>query len=225
MSPEQAQLGGVDVDTRSDIYSLGVLLYELLTGRTPFDSKKLVAGGLEEMRRTIQEEEPLTPSTRLKKENASRLATSDKSAHHAPHSAFDKDLDWIVMKCLEKDRNRRYETANSLARDIERHLNDQPVVARPPSRWYSLQKLFRRNKLTVTASAAVVLVVLLGVAGIFSQWRRAERHATLERNERDRAVRATQRAQSALAQMEAIEVRRAEEYYVAGDRRDMLPYL
>src|SRR5438552_458120 len=122
------------------------------------------------------------------------------------------------MKCLEKDRARRYETASGLARDIERHLTNEPVVARPPSRLYRLQKLVRRNKLAVASSAVIAVLLLLGIGGSFSQWRRAEQHATLERNERDRA-------QAALTQMEAIEVRRAEEYYETGDRRNMVPYL
>src|SRR5262249_59787125 len=122
MSPEQAQLGSLDVDTRSDIYSLGVLLYELLTGKTPFDSKELLAAGLDAMRRTILEKEPPTPSTRLKQDLAARSAGPDNSKLHAAHSALDKDLDWIVMKCLEKDRSRRYETASGLATDILRYL-------------------------------------------------------------------------------------------------------
>src|SRR5207247_2744650 len=124
-----------------------------------------------------------------------------------------------------KERARRYETANGLARDIERHLNNEPVVARPPNRLYSLQKLFRRNKLVVTGSAVILVLLIAGISGIFSQWRRAEQHADLERNHRNRAEQATQRAQTALNQMEAIEVRRAEDYYEAGDRRNMLPYL
>jgi WD40 repeat protein/serine/threonine protein kinase len=239
MSPEQAQLGSLDVDTRSDIYSLGVLLYELLTGKTPFDSKELLASGLDAMRRTIQEKEPPTPSTRLKKEivgdDVRRLdSKSEEEMRVSSRRLLQKkelirllrgDLDWIVMKCLEKDRARRYDTANGLARDIERHLNNEPVVARPPSRLYIFQKLVRRNKLILAAAAIIILVLFLGVAGIFSQWHRAEQHASLERGERQRAERASKKALATLVQMEAIEIRRAEEYYDAGDRHNMLPYL
>jgi len=163
MSPEQAQPAGLDVDTRSDIYSLGVLLYELLTGKTPFDAKELLAAGLEAMRRTIQEKEPPTPSTRLKQDTAARAATSDKSALRTPHSALDRDLDWIVMRCLEKDRGRRYETANGLAMDVERHLKNETVVACPPSTAYRFQKLVRRNKLPFAAAGVVSLSLLLGI--------------------------------------------------------------
>ncbi|RYD33742.1 MAG: serine/threonine protein kinase, partial [Verrucomicrobiaceae bacterium] len=134
MSPEQAELSGLDIDTRSDIYALGVLLYELLTGRTPFSAKELQSAGLDAMRRAIREQEPARPSTRL-----SALLASDQTAtaeHHRTDSqklihALRGDLDWIVMKALEKDRNRRYETASGLAMDIQRHLEDEPVLARP----------------------------------------------------------------------------------------------
>jgi len=163
MSPEQVEMSGLDIDTRSDIYSLGVLLYELLAGSTPFDAYLLTVSGIDEMRRTIRDHEPVRPSTRfatLKGEELTiaskqRSADSSKVVHQ-----LRGDLDWIVMKCLEKDRTRRYETANGLALDLKRHLNNEPVLARPPSAAYKLQKAFRRNKL-VCVSAIVVLVALV----------------------------------------------------------------
>ena len=160
MSPEQAEMSGLDIDTRSDIYSLGVLLYELLTGKTPFDAKELMALGIDAMRKTIREQEPPKPSTFV-----STMA-ADARTTIAQHRQVDSvrllgqirgDLDWIVMKCLEKDRSRRYDTANGLAADLKRHLNNEPVIARPPSGAYKLQKAWRRNKLAFTAAAAVLL--------------------------------------------------------------------
>ncbi len=171
LSPEQAELSGLDIDTRSDIYALGVLLYELLTGKTPFDAKELLKAGLDEMRRRIREEEPQRPSTRL-----STLANADLT-QVARHRKSDPahltrfirgDLDWIVMKCLEKDRTRRYETANGLAMDIRRHLSSEPVTARPPSATYRFQKLVRRNKLAVAAVGAVATALVFGLG--LSTW-------------------------------------------------------
>ena len=190
MSPEQAEMSGLDIDTRSDIYSLGVLLYELLTGSTPFDSKELLQSGLDEMRKIIRERPPVRPSTRLRQ---TAVTTSPSPLSPRP-SPLATDLDWIVMKCLEKDRARRYETANGLAQDIERHLKHEPVVARPPSVGYRLQKSFRRNRLVFTAAGAVGLALVLGA--VVSTWQafRADQAARVAGSEKARAEKETQRA-------------------------------
>ncbi len=167
MSPEQAEMSGLNIDTRSDIYALGVLLYELLTGQTPFNPQELAKAGLDEMRRTIREKEPPRPSTRLSTMLNAELTTVAKVHGTQPPKLIHLvrgDLDWIVMKALEKDRTRRYETANGLARDIQRHLNNEPVNARPPSGFYRFQKMVRRNKAAFVGATAVLAALIAGLA-------------------------------------------------------------
>ncbi|HEX4645509.1 MAG TPA: tetratricopeptide repeat protein, partial [Verrucomicrobiae bacterium] len=188
MSPEQAEMSGLDIDTRADIYALGVLLYELLTGKTPFDAKELLQSGLDEMRRTIREREPERPSTRLSTMLEGELTvTAGRRQSDAPKlvSLIRGDLDWIVMKSLEKDRTRRFETANGLAMDIQRYLSNEPVTARPPSNLYRFQKLVRRNKVAFTAVGAVAAALIIGF-GLSLYMFIQERHA------RQRAVAAEQ---------------------------------
>ncbi len=166
MSPEQAQLNNLDVDTRSDIYSHGVLLYELLTGTTPLERERFKEAAWDEIRRMIREEEPPRPSIRLSStDTLPSLATCRHTEPAKLKTLVRGELDWIVMKALEKDRIRRYETASGLARDIQRYLNDEVVEARPPSRGYRIGKFVRRHKARVMAAGLVLLALLAGIAG------------------------------------------------------------
>ncbi len=178
MSPEQAELRDLDIDTRSDIYSLGVLLYELLTGRPPYDPKSLVRAGVEEIRRIIREVEPPRPSTRVSTLGDADLATVARLRRSAPMqltSVLRGDLDWIVMRCLEKDRARRYGTASELADDVRRHLQQEPVTARPPTKLYRTQKFIARNRLACASAAAVAAALVIGTIVSVRQAVRATR--------------------------------------------------
>jgi tetratricopeptide (TPR) repeat protein len=166
MSPEQAELNNLDIDTRSDVYALGVVLYELLTGTVPHSRKDLQKAGIAEMLRIIKEVEPPKPSTRLSGSGSlPGIAASRQTEPRKLTLLLRNDLDWIVMKALEKDRSRRYETANGFAMDIQRYLADEPVLAGPPSASYRLRKFAKRNKVHVVAVSLVLATLLVGIAG------------------------------------------------------------
>jgi serine/threonine protein kinase/WD40 repeat protein len=194
MSPEQAGQSGLDVDTRSDIYSLGVLLYELLTGTTPFDKERMRTVGYDEMRRIIREEDPPKPSTRISTlgQAATTVSTQRRSDWKQLSRLFRGELDWIVMKALEKDRDRRYETANGFATDVQRYLRDEPVRACPPSTVYRLRKLARRNKAAFLTTLAVVASLVLAVVALAISTVRIKK----ERDEKDTALAKVQRAEN-----------------------------
>ena len=165
MSPEQAGPGALDMDTRSDIYALGVLLYELLTGQTPLAAEKFEQAGLDEIFRLIREQDPAKPSTRLSALTRPELTTIAARRQTEPlklNRLLTGDLDWIVMKALEKDRRRRYQTASELAMDLQRHFQNEPVTACPPGYWYRFRKMARRNKVSFTVVGAAVAALCIG---------------------------------------------------------------
>jgi tetratricopeptide (TPR) repeat protein len=167
MSPEQAEMGGLDIDTRTDVYALGVILYELLTGALPFDRKELRQAGFAEIQRTIRVKEPPKPSTRITQLGpaSTEAATNRHTEPRRLASELRGDLDWVTMKALEKDRTRRYQTANALAADIRHHLSNEPVSAGPPSTVYRAKKFVRRHRFgVVAASTLVALLVVFGVS-------------------------------------------------------------
>jgi len=216
MSPEQAEMSELGIDTRSDIYSLGVLLYELLTGQTPFDAKELLQAGLDAMRRIIREQEPARPSTRLStllQVERNRVANHRQTDPLKLVHLLRGDLDWIVIKSLEKDRVRRYETANGLARDIQRHLNDEPVEACPPGAGYRLGKFLRRHKGPALAGSMVVLALAGGIVG--TTW-------GLVRAERARQAEATERAAAGASETKAIAQKRVAEAVGTFLQQDLL---
>ncbi len=184
MSPEQAQRNQLDIDTRSDIYSLGVVLYELLTGATPFDKVRLCSAALDELLRIIREEEPPRPSTRLSgSDTLPSIAASRRTEPARLSAALRRELDWIVMKSLEKERATRYQTALAFSADIERYLNDEIVEARPPTRGYRLRKFMRRRRGPVIAGALLLLTLIGGLAGTSIGLHEARRQAAHARNE------------------------------------------
>jgi serine/threonine protein kinase/tetratricopeptide (TPR) repeat protein len=212
MSPEQAGFSGIDIDTRADIYSLGVILYELLTGLRPIDARRLKKAAFAEMIRIIQEEEPSKPSTRLStNESLPSLAALRQTEPKRLMAMLRGELDWVVMKCLDKQRDRRYESANGLAREIERYLADEPVEARPPSFGYRTGKFLRRHKGPVIAASLVALALIAGVVGTTIGLFRAEEQRSVAVERADGERRAKVEAQEQKVQAEAARDNEAKE--------------
>jgi hypothetical protein len=207
MSPEQAEVNQLDIDTRSDIYSLGVLLYELLTGCTPFSRKDLERAGMLEMLRVIREDEPSKPSTKLSSSEALPTLSANRGTEPAKLTKLVRgELDWIVMKALEKNRNRRYETANGFAADVQRYLADESVQACPPSAGYRLRKYARRNKGGLAVAGLVLFfLVLLGSGAGWALRDRSAREAELARQQADRQVKVAGQVESILAEVDRLE--------------------
>jgi tetratricopeptide (TPR) repeat protein len=206
MSPEQAEMSALGVDTRSDIYSLGVLLYELLTGNTPLTHKRMKEAAYAEILRMIKEEEPPRPSARLS-DSGEALASISAQRHMEPAKLTKLvrgELDWIVMKTLEKDRNRRYETVSGFAQDVQRYLADEPVQACPPSAWYRFRKFARRNKGSLIAASLLALMFLLGLAGTTVGMIRAEHARQREEGYRLDAEQSAAQAREREAQTKAV---------------------